>query len=189
MDNIITLDKLKNYKNQSLKIGILGGSFDPCHIGHFHIAKAALEKLGLDEVWFALSPQNPLKPPHLFSYNKRIEMLQILIEQESKFKILVIENELKTKFTADLFEYLTKELSDLEFSFIIGADLVHKIIEWEKFDRLIELTNIVIFSRSGYSMDVLNSKLYLTYSKINKVSFIEIDEIDISSTQIRKKLK
>lgn len=193
MDNfIIDVNKLKLYKNQKLKIGILGGSFDPVHIGHIHIAKNALKKLALDELWFSLSPQNPLKPPPSHNYNERFELLQNLIEKENintgiknKFKILTVEREENIYFTGDLFGYLHESLPNIEFWFIIGADIAPKIHEWEKFDELIKYANIAIFSRAGYSHLIEDSEIMQKFAS-KKVKFFPIKEIHISSTQIRK---
>lgn len=188
MNNIISLSNLNLYKNQKIKVAILGGSFDPAHIGHIHIAKSALNKCGFDEVWFSLSEKNPLKPPYKYSLEERVSKLQNIID-DNRFKILIIESEMKTNFTADLFSYLSINLPIIDFSFIGGADLLLQFDKWEKFEELISMTDIVIFSRSGYSEKALEelSKKSQEYGK--KVKFIEIDEINISSTEIRKQEK
>ena len=79
MNNIVTFSRLKLYKNQNIKVGILGGSFDPAHFGHIYIASKALELLNLDEVWFAIAAQNPWKPLHKYSVEDRILKLKSLI--------------------------------------------------------------------------------------------------------------
>ena len=187
MNKIIDNKLLDLYTKQKLKIGILGGSFDPPHIGHLHIALRALEILKLDELWLALSPQNPLKPAAMHSYESRSLKLEKLTENYKQIKILTAEKDIGTNLTSDLFEYLIKKIPNSEFCFIIGADIAPKIHEWEKFDELIKLTNIVIFSRAKYSHLVENSYLIKNFSKIGKGKYIPIDEVDISSTELRQK--
>lgn len=187
MNKIIDLKILTSYENKSLKIGILGGSFDPPHKGHFHIAEKALENLDLDEVWLALSPQNPLKPPPHFSFEQRLEMLQKLLEGNNKLKILTVENELKINLTADLFSYLNNNIGTNKFQFIIGADIAPSIHQWEKIDELLNETNIVIFSRARYTNLVEGSEIIKNNKYQDKVRFIPIDEVDISSTELRQK--
>lgn len=186
LNNIINLDTLNSYRNQRLKVGIVGGSFDPAHQGHIHIALNALEKLGLDQVWFALSPQNPLKAPHKYSYESRLEKLSEITSVDKRFKILTIEKSLAINLTADLFSYLKNALPNINFVFVVGSDLVSQIEKWEKFDELLNLTNIVIMTRGGYSDGVENSSLLTNYGKNAKIMYVKIDEMEISSTEIRK---
>lgn len=186
LNNILNLDTLNSYRNQSLKIGILGGSFDPAHKGHIHIATNAINKLSLDEIWFALSPQNPMKPAHKYSYVARLKKLGEIISVDERFKILTIEKDLAINLTADLFSYLKESLPKNEFVFIVGSDLVSQLEKWEKFDQLLDLTNIVVMARGGYSDGVENSSLLTNYGKNAKIMYVKIDELEISSTEIRK---
>jgi nicotinate-nucleotide adenylyltransferase len=185
MDKVINLTNLKYYKNQNIKVGILGGSYDPAHIGHIHIASIAARELGFDEVWFAVAEQNPWKPPHKYSYEERVEKLSKLIVNDKNFKILTIESELKTQYTADLFENLAAHLPNVKFTFIAGSDIAKGIDKWEKFNDLIKLTNIAIFSRGGYSEINKDSDIFKKYN--SRIKFFKIEEIQISSTQIRDK--
>jgi nicotinate-nucleotide adenylyltransferase len=187
MNKIIDNKLLDLYQKQKLKIGILGGSFDPPHIGHLHIALKALETLGLNELWLALSPQNPLKPPPFHSYEDRICKLEHLIKDYHEIKILTVEKDIGINLTSDLFDYLIKKIPNSNFCFIIGADIAPKIHEWEKFEDLIKLTNIVIFSRARYSHLVQNSDIMKKFSTVRKVKYIPIEEVDMSSTELRNK--
>ncbi len=189
MLNIISLEKLESYKNKKLKIGIFGGSFDPPHNGHLNLAQNALEKLSLDEVWFDLANQNPTKPTHHHNFEERSHMVQNMIASFNKMKLLIIEKELEIILTIDLISYLKKLLPKIEFYFLIGADLASSIHKWEGIDKIIDSLKLVIFSRSNYSHEVKNSYIYKKYNPTGKVEFIEIEEIDVSSTEIRKILK
>lgn len=189
MQNIISLDKLELYKNKNLKIGIFGGSFDPPHHGHLHLAQNALDKLKLDEIWFDLANQNPTKPEHKHNFEERSNMLQDMISPYPKMKLLTIEKELNLTLTIELINYLKNLLPQIEFFFLIGADLPSSIDKWEGIDKIIDSLKLVIFSRSKYSHEVKDSYIYRKYHQVGKVEFVEIDEIDISSTEIRNRSK
>ncbi|NDB84418.1 MAG: nicotinic acid mononucleotide adenylyltransferase [Alphaproteobacteria bacterium] len=187
MNKIITINTLDRYKKQTqkqgLKIGILGGSFDPPHEGHLHIASNALTKLLLDEVWFSIATQNILKPLHKYNYEERESKLLSLTQKYDKYKIVEIEKELGIIYTADLFEFLTKTLPEIKFYFIMGADLIEQIQSWTLFDKLYNLVELVFFSRGGYKAEQAFKMLSSEYKAIK---FIEIDEMSISSSAIRK---
>lgn len=189
MKKIISVNNLNLYKNQRLKIGFLGGSFDPPHQGHLHIALNALEELKLDEVWLSVAKQNPFKENHKYSFNERLRLTEKLIEGHANLKVLSIEDELNILYTIEIIEHLTKKLSNIEFYFIIGADLAKSIHTWGGYEKIIDLAKLVIFSRSGYSQEVESSQIIQEYQNSGKVSFIQIDEIDISSTKIRNETK
>ncbi len=184
---MLHFSRLKLHKNQNIKVGILGGSFDPAHFGHIYIASKALELLNLDEVWFTVAAQNPWKPLHKYSVEDRILKLNNLICDNNKFKILDIEKELHIKYTADLFEILRDEAPIIDFIFIAGADIAINIDKWEKFNSLIKLTDIAIFSRGGYNEINSDTAIFKKYN--NKIKFFEIDEVEISSTKIRQEEK
>ncbi len=182
MNNFITLNNLNQYQNQSLKIGILGGSFDPPHLGHLHLARSAFARLNLDEIWFSLSPQNPTKPAHKYPYKSRRAMLNRLLQSDSKFKVLEIELELGLNTTSKLFEYLNTRLKNIRFYFLMGLDLVTQIEKWEGFEELEAMVELVFFSRGGYKH---TNKIHDLLVRYQNIKFIKIDEINISSTQIK----
>ncbi|MDX1917371.1 MAG: nicotinate (nicotinamide) nucleotide adenylyltransferase [Rickettsiaceae bacterium] len=184
MTKIISINNLNLYQKQSFKIGILGGSFDPPHFGHIHIAKMALEHLDLDEIWFSISPQNITKPKHRYNYSERKKQVLSQIEKYNKFKILELEYELGIIYTSDLFEFLTQRLRDTKFYFIMGADLVTQIESWSYFEKLCSLTTLVFFSRGGYKANI--SKLESLMKKYINIKYIETDEVNVSSTQIKE---
>ena len=102
------------YNNKGLKIGLMGGSFNPPHNGHLKIAKLALKNLNLDEVWWLVSTKNPLKTSKgLMSLSKRVELTK-KIANHPKFKVLNIENNLKTKNSYDLLKKILPRLSNSE---------------------------------------------------------------------------
>ena len=189
MQRIISVDNLKLYKNKKLQIGLFGGSFDPAHIGHLHLAKNALEKLNLNEVWFDVANQNPTKKLHKYSFEERCGLVLKIINPYPRLKLLKIEEELNIVLTIEVVRYLKNILPEIEFNFLIGADLASTIHEWDCFEEIMESLKLVIFSRSLYSNLVKESYAYKKYSKNQRVIFIETEEINISSTEIRNRSK
>ena len=157
------------YNTKGLKIGLMGGSFNPPHNGHLKIAKLALKNLNLDEVWWLVSTKNPLKTSKgLMPLSKRVELTK-KIANHPKFKVLNIENNLKTKNSYDLLK------------------------------KISNLIPVAVFNRRGTPLRSINSKgAYVLGKRINssRLKFLSISEppiwgyfhnvnINISSTIIR----
>lgn len=165
------------------KIGLLGGTFDPPHIGHLMIAQEALESCHLDEVWFLPSYIPPHKHRKVASTDvrHRVEMVRRAIADNEYFKLSFVEVERKGRsYTADTLKELKTQYPDDQFFFILGADMVSDLPTWHKIDELIRLTSFIGFKRPGYTM-----------SPPADTDMIEIDmpQVDISSSFIRKRLK
>lgn len=160
------------------KIGILGGTFDPLHIGHLIIAEEARLALDLTEVWFIPSYEQPHKTTARTSSFDRFKMVQCAIESNSNFTINDIELERQgPSYTIDTMRQLTEQHPDKKFYFIIGADMVEYLPYWKEIDELVHLVNFVGVNRPGYSM----------VTKYPILS-INIPDIHLSSTLIRKRL-
>ncbi|MFV8826752.1 nicotinate-nucleotide adenylyltransferase [Alkalihalobacterium sp. APHAB7] len=164
------------------KIGILGGTFDPPHIGHLLIAQEVLEQCKLDELWFM--PANI--PPHkknddVSSVTDRIEMVTKAIEGVEQFIVSTVELERKgPSYTVDTLKELKMRLPDVEFYFIIGGDMIEQLHTWERIDELFEYVTFVGLQRPGYS----HSSKYE-----EKLKLLTIPQVDISSSDIRDRLK
>ncbi|WP_216828994.1 nicotinate-nucleotide adenylyltransferase [Alkalihalobacterium elongatum] len=164
------------------KIGILGGTFDPPHIGHLLIAQEVLEQCKLDEIWFM--PANI--PPHkktndVSSINDRIEMVTKAIEGKEQFILSTVELERNgPSYTVDTLKELKTKLPDVEFYFIIGGDMIEQLHTWERIDELFEYVTFVGLQRPGYSQPTMYE---------DKMKLLTIPQVDISSTDIRERLK
>ena len=187
------------YNNKGLKIGLMGGSFNPPHNGHLKIAKLALKNLSLDEVWWLVSPKNPLKPSNgLIPLSKRVELTK-KIANHPKFKVLSIENNLKTKNSYDLLKKILPRLSNMKLIWIMGSDNLFNFSKWYKAQKLSNVIPVAVFNRSGNSLRSINSKgAYVLGKRINssRLKLLSISEppiwgyfhnvnINISSTIIR----
>lgn len=160
------------------KIGILGGTFDPPHIGHLIIAEEARLALDLTEVWFIPSNEQPHKTSARTSSLDRFKMVECAIDSNSKFKVNDIELERQgPSYTIDTIRQLNEQHSDKRFYFIIGADMVEYLPHWKSIDELVRLVNFVGVNRPGYS--VVTKYPILT---------INIPDIHLSSTLIRERL-
>ena len=187
------------YNNKGLKIGLMGGSFNPPHNGHLKIAKLALKNLNLDEVWWLVSPKNPLKTSKgLMSLSKRVELTK-KIANHPKFKVLNIENNLKTKNSYDLLKKILPRLSNMKLIWIMGSDNLFNFSKWYKAKKISNLIPFAVFNRRGSPLRSINSKgAYVLGKRINssRLKLLSISEppiwgyfhnvnINISSTIIR----
>lgn len=161
------------------RTGILGGTFDPPHIGHLIIADQVLHQLRLDEIRFMpnhIPPHKEIKTDS--APEDRLKMLQLAVEGNKYFKIETIELKRKgTSYTYDTMVQLKKAEPDTEFFFIIGGDMIDDLPNWHKIDELVKLVKFVGVDRPFY-------KGKTDYP----VHMIDIPLIHVSSTMIRKKI-
>ena len=172
-------------KNKAVKIGILGGTFDPPHFGHLHISKLSLKKLKLQKVIWIITKQNPFKKKPLFNKNMRIKLSKKLLKNEKKIFVKYFDNIIKSKNTFDLLKYLKKKNKKNKLFFIMGADNLINFHKWKKWKKIPEIAKIVVFARSNYSIKALKS---VAAKKLKKDDwqYISGQKINISSSIIRK---
>ena len=136
-----------------MKIGLLGGSFDPIHDGHVLMAKEAYRQLGLDEVWFIPTADTPLKDRKLTCYEDRVEMIYRAIQPYRHFKVSRIEECMDGKnYTINTIRKLNEMHPNYTFYFMIGADQVAQLDRWKDIDALQNEVHLCAFMRDG--MDV-----------------------------------
>lgn len=162
------------------KVGLMGGTFNPPHLGHLIIAKEVKEQLGLDEVWFM--PDN--LPPHIdkkdaLAAKYRAKMVALSIQDEPSFKL----EELEIKrggisYTYDTILELRALYPEIEFYFIIGGDMVAYLPKWYRIDELVKLVQFVSVERKGYPKQS-------DYPLI----WVDVLRIDLSSSLIREKIR
>src|SRR5690625_3775481 len=135
------------------KIGILGGTFDPPHIGHLIIAEEVRLTLKLDEVWFIPSNVQVHKGQAKATAKDRLQMVQCAIESNRHFKINPIEiNRTGKSYTIDTVRELLQQHYNCKFYFIIGADMVEYLPHWKNIDELINIITFVGVNRYGFSL-------------------------------------
>lgn len=159
-------------------VGILGGTFDPPHLGHLLIAEEVKDTLELTEIWFIPSYEPPHKRKANTSAQERMEMLQKAVASNDSFKISTIEiDRLGKSYTFDTMDMLVTTHPDITFYFIIGADMVAYLPKWYRIKDLLQIVDFVGVGRNGYNLET-------DYS----IRTLMIPMIDISSSLIRDRI-
>ena len=139
------------------RIGLLGGSFNPAHEGHRDISLAALAYLDLDEVWWMVSPQNPLKPEQgMASFADRLASARAMAHHP-RIRVTDIEHRLGTRYTADTLGKLVTRFPSYRFVWLMGADNLAQIASWRDWTRIFHLVPIAVFDRPTYTVKALSS--------------------------------
>ena len=175
----------KLFKKKHKKIGILGGTFDPAHIGHIKISKEAKKKFKLDYIIWAITKKNPFKNESVSNLRSRIKYAKKIIKKEKFIQIKFYENKIKSNRTINLINYFKKINKKLDIYFIIGADNLINFHKWHKWKAISQKCNILVFDRQGYRAKSLKS---ITFKQLNQKSlkFIKFKKVNISSSQLRK---
>jgi len=169
---------------KKIKIGILGGSFDPAHKGHLAISNEAVKKLKLKQIIWAITKKNPLKKKSNTNLSTRIDQCKKFTKKKKFIKIKFYEDIIKSNKTIDLVNHLTKNKND-EIYFLMGADNLINFHKWYKWEKISQKCKIIVFDRHGYKKKSLNS---MTFKRLNKknLKFIEFNKVNISSSKLRK---
>lgn len=170
-------------KDQKLRTGIFSGSFNPVHIGHLALANWLCEFAGLDEVWFVITPHNPLKKKdELMDDRLRYKLVEASIAGYPKFRVSDIEFSLpQPTYTIDTLRALHRLYPEREFHFIMGADNWTSISCWKESETIINNYPILVYPRKGYEVKLDGNLPHIRY--------VEAPEIEISSTFIRESLR
>ncbi len=140
-----------------LSIGLFGGSFNPAHQGHMHVAKTGLTRLALDQVWWMVSPQNPLKPLQP-SYESRAETVRAL-NLPPRMHISSLEHEFGTQYTCDTLRQAKTVFPNTQFIFLMGADNFLQLPKWKNWRDIMEMVPIAIIARPGHGHAPIRSRL------------------------------
>lgn len=165
-----------------MRIGILGGSFDPVHCQHTAIARAALSQSSLDQIWFVPVFVPVHKPDKLLPYDCRRRMLEAALASHDDFFICDVEKELLgLSYSVRTIEHLKDKHPDHDFFLIIGGDSLAHLGTWKAPDRIAEMIELLVVARPGFS----------THSPIDGLRFhlINAELSDVSSSSIRNKLQ
>lgn len=140
------------------RIGILGGSFNPAHDGHRHISLEALKRLRLDEVWWLVSPQNPLKPQEgMAPFEDRIEKAKSVADHP-RIRVTDIEKGFATTYTAETLARLCRRFPNQRFVWLMGADNLSQISRWNRWTRIFHTVPVAVFDRPSYSLGALSGR-------------------------------
>lgn len=160
-------------------VGILGGSFNPVHIGHLMLASYLSQWGYVDKVWLTLSPRNPLKDPGaLLADSKRLTMLNIAIKGDPDIDVCDIELSMPTpSYTINTLDLLASRYPDKKFRLIIGSDNWAIFDRWRDYQRIIDEYGVIVYPRPGYP---------IADRLVDSMQVVDAPLVDISSTFIRK---
>ncbi len=182
-----------------MKIGILGGTFDPPHIGHLNISLEAVKRFQLNKVIWLVTKKNPLKKNNSENnISSRIKLCNEFIKKNKNIiKVQYTEEKTGSNFLFDNVGYIINKSADHKYYFIMGADSFIKFNQWKKYNELLSKLSIIVINRPEYSIKSLNSiaaKKLEKYKSLNLVSkdkqhrwyFLSTKGMNISSSKIKK---
>lgn len=174
-------------------LGVMGGTFNPIHCGHLISAQEVMMKFRLDEVLFIPNRLPPHRPddPEIIGAEHRLEMIRIGIASNPRFKASRLELDRPAiSYTVDTIRILKQEFPQTEISFITGTDSLIRY-QWHAFDELLEMLKyFIVVSRSGFPLESLKKKVKsLCLRQPDKIVHLPIPCLDISSTEIRKRVR
>jgi nicotinate-nucleotide adenylyltransferase len=141
------------------RIGLLGGSFNPAHDGHRHVAELALALLALDEVWLLVSPQNPLKArAGMAPLSLRLASAQRVLAGHPRLRATAIEAQMGTRYTVDTVAQLGRRFPRARFVWLMGADNLVQVARWARWTRIFQAVPVAILARAPYSQKALAAK-------------------------------
>ena len=171
-----------------MKVGIMGGTFNPIHNGHLKLAEVALAQAKLDEIWFMPSGLPAHKSnSELLSSEERLHMVKLALDSIAGFKASSFEIDREGfTYTADTMVALKEEYPDYEFFFIIGGDSLMKFHRWVKPEVISAHVTLLAAGRNGYSKEeLLKQSEYLQQHFGTKICYLEMPEFPVSSSEIR----
>ena len=176
---------MRKRSKKNIKVGILGGTFDPPHIGHLHISKIALKKLKLNKLIWTITKKNPLKKKPYLKIKTRIKLSKKITNKEKKIFVRYFDDKIKSTNTFDLLNHMKRKQKKTKLYFLIGADNLIKFHKWKNWKKIPKLAKIVVFPRDNHLIRK-NKYIVLKRLKKNDLIYINSKKINISSSLIRK---
>ena len=153
---------------KGMRVGLLGGSFDPPHDGHMHISLEAIKRLQLDQLWWLVSPGNPLKEQGPWPLERRLHQCLEMIDHP-KIKITALEVGLGSPYTAQTLKYLTRRFASTRFVWLMGADNMVTVHHWRDWLHIFALVPVAVLDRPGQRTGVSSSMAAQLYRR-NRIS-------------------
>jgi len=163
-----------------MRFALFFGSFNPVHKGHTGLGKYIVDNKLVDEVWFVVSPRNPLKNQKgLIDERQRLEMLQLAIQDEPFFKASDIEFKMPVpSYTIDTLQLLSSEYPENHFVLMIGSDNALVFDQWKNFGKILSDYEVIVYPRKGFNFDEVSDRF-------RQMKLADTPIYNISSTQIR----
>lgn len=185
-----------------MAIGLFGGSFNPPHAGHVLLAEIALRRLELDQIWWIVTPGNPLKDlAELAPLKDRLAACEAITE-DPRIKVTAFEAAHQVRYTADTLEIVKSRNADVDFVWLMGADNLKNFHKWQRWEEIAQTFPIAVIDRPGSTLAFLSSKFAKTFdhARIDEDdaqalvrrpapawTFIHGPRSPLSSTALRKK--
>jgi nicotinate-nucleotide adenylyltransferase len=151
------------------RIGVLGGSFNPAHDGHLHISLLALRRLGLDQVWWMVSPQNPLKSEAgMADFAERLAGARRRALRHPAIRVTDIERRLGSVHTVESLSRLKRRFPGVRFVWLMGADNLVQLPRWRRWQDLFSTVPIAVFARPSYSLRALSGKAARAFARFRQ---------------------
>lgn len=166
-------------------IGLFFGSFNPIHLGHTQLAEYVFEFSGVDEIWYVVSPRNPLKEEaELIDEHDRMRMIELSVAQKKYIKTCDIEFDLpKPSYTIDTLQALSRQYPEDDFILLIGSDNMQIFDQWKDYQTILEEYSVLVYPRKGFDYEPFEER----YSDMHVLE--EAPYFEISSTEIRERIK
>ncbi|MGO4527300.1 nicotinate-nucleotide adenylyltransferase [Microvirga sp. 2MCAF35] len=147
-----------------MRIGLYGGSFNPAHAGHRHVSRMALKRLGLDRVWWIVTPGNPLKDTgELATTAMRVEEAR-RVSDDPRIDVTAFEEEIGARYTVDTLAYLKRRYPGVRFVWIMGADNLASFHRWRGWRRIAGMMPMAVIDRPGWTLKATRSRSATTLS-------------------------
>jgi nicotinate-nucleotide adenylyltransferase len=160
------------HAERGMQVGLFGGSFNPPHAGHALVAEIALRRLGLDQLWWIVTPGNPLKSAHeLAPLAERLRRSEA-IAQDPRIKVTAFEASYRLRYTADTLALIKKRNPGVDFVWIMGADNLRDFHRWQRWRKIVMTFPIAVIDRPGATLSFLSSVVAKTFD------YARIDEGD-----------
>lgn len=188
------------FTRPSRVVGLLGGSFDPAHEGHAHITREALKRFGLDEVWWLVSPGNPLKERGPADLDLRIAHARKVMHHP-RVKVTDIEAHIGTRYTAQTLARLQAMYPGVQFVWLMGADNLVQFSQWQNWQAIMQSVPVGVLARPGQRISARTSKAARIFRQFRlkrdasvllgrkgapRWCFLNVPMVDYSSTKIRE---
>lgn len=170
------------------RVGLLGGTFDPVHLAHLRLGEEAAEQLGLDQVLFVLAPRPWRKAGREISPTaQRLAMLELAVRDNPRFAVSTVELDREgPTYTADTLAALHARLDPVALTFILGADALADLPNWDRPDEIVRLARLAVAARSGQRLPN-RAELEARVPGLSAAVRVQMPRLAISSTEIRRK--
>jgi nicotinate-nucleotide adenylyltransferase len=173
----------------AVKLGVLGGTFDPVHVGHLVLAEQAREQLALDRVlWVPTGDPWRKSEDDVSAAEHRCAMVRLAVQDNPAFELCTLEVERQgPSYSVDTFVALRDNYSDAQFAFLLGLDSLRDVPNWREPQRLLELTSLAVAPRAGERLAKAELERLLP-GLSERVVWVEMPRIDISATELRRRV-